>query len=400
MKLEGFDKYYEAHEPGRSERAYAWATAIGLQDVDGLKPSKYLIVTAKRNIEGEISADEARRLVDEYYETKLGHDEPEDAEEADKVSARMISIINTPGFRLSPEYYLGLHRKIFDGVFPHAGKIRDVELTKREWVLNGDTVEYELSCMIEKSLAYDFDNEKKFKYKGLSEDAFVEHFASFISGIWQIHPFREGNTRTVALFAIKYLKSMRHEVTNDLFAEKSWYFRNALVRANYSNIKLNVDKTQLPLEEFFKVLIYGDEIELHNRFLRIGQEYGTSTGEAVKGLHRRDVRINVGINRPDVVVNGVINNPNVVVNDVRNHSDVVVNVVVNGETALSDTEERAIKELLKNPRLTALALAVLLGTSPRQAQRIIASLKKKVGLKRRGADKNGEWYFESGASEQ
>ena len=385
MKLEGFDKYYEAPEPGRSERAYAWATAIGLQDVDGLRPSQYLIDTAKRNIEGEISADEARRLVDEYYETKLGHDEPENAEEADKVSARMISIINTPGFRLSPEYYLGLHKKIFDGVFPHAGQIRDVELTKREWVLNGDTVEYELSCMVEKSLAYDFDKEKKFKYKGLSENAFVEHFASFISGIWQIHPFREGNTRTAALFAIKYLKSMRHDVTNDLFAEKSWYFRNALVRANYSNIKLDVDKTQLPLEEFFKVLIYGDEIELHNRFLRIGQEYGTAAAKAGLDLHRHD--------------DGA-NNRNVVVNDGVKGYNVVVNVVADGEMTLAATEERAVKALLRNPRLTASMLAVSLETSPRQAQRILASLKKKVGLKRRGADKNGEWYFESGDSGQ
>lgn len=367
MKLEGFDKYYEAPEPGRSERAYAWATAIGLQDVDGLRPSQYLIDTAKRNIEGEISADEARRLVDEYYETKLGHDEPENAEEADKVSARMIPIINTPGFRLSPEYYLGLHKKIFDGVFPHAGQIRDVELTKREWVLNGDTVEYELSCMVEKSLAYDFDKEKKFKYKGLSENAFVEHFASFISGIWQIHPFREGNTRTAALFAIKYLKSMRHDVTNDLFAEKSWYFRNALVRANYSNIKLNVDKTQLPLEEFFKVLIYGDEIELHNRFLRIGQEYGTAAAKAVSDLHR--------------------------------HDDVIKDVI-NGVIKFTRSEEIAVKSLVRDPRLSAARLSELLGVKHRQAQRIIASLKQKAGLKRRGARKNGEWYFESGDSGQ
>ena len=375
MKDLDFDKYYEAPEPGRRERAYAWATAIGLQDVDGLKPSKYLIATAKRHIEGEISQEDARRLVDEYYETKLGHDEPEDAEEADKVSARMISIINTPGFRLSPEYYLGLHKQIFNGVFPHAGKIRDVELTKREWVLNWDTVEYELSCMIEKSLEYDFDNEKKFKYKGLSEDAFIEHFASFISGIWQIHPFREGNTRTVALFAIKYLKSMRHEVTNDLFAEKSWYFRNALVRANYSNFKLNVDKTQLPLEEFFKVLIYGDEIELHNRFLRIGQEHGTTTAKAISDLHRHDDGVND-------VVNGVA----------KRHNDVVNDVV-----KFTNKEGMAVKALVRDPRLSAARLADLIGVKQRQAQRIITSLKKKAGLKRRGADKNGEWYFEGAA---
>jgi len=295
-----FDKYYEAPEPGRRERAYAWATAIGLQDVDGLKPSKYLLATAKRHIEGEISQEDARRLVDEYYETKLGHDEPENAEEADKVSARMISIINAPGFRLSPEYYLGLHKQIFDGVFPHAGKIRDVELTKREWVLKGDTVQYTPSCVIRDSLDYDFNREKEFSYKGLSEDRFVEHFASFISGVWQIHPFREGNTRTVALFAIKYLRSRGYTVTNDLFAEKSWFFRNALVRANYENDRLNVEKTQLPLEEFFKVLIYGDEIELHNRFLRIGQEYGTATANAIADLHRHDGGVLVPSKREQV----------------------------------------------------------------------------------------------------
>ena len=377
-----FDKYYEAPEPGRRERAYAWATAIGLQDVDGLKPSKYLIATAKRHIEGEISQEDARRLVDEYYETKLGHDEPEDAEEADKVSARMISIINAPGFRLSPEYYLGLHKQIFDGVFPHAGKIRDVELTKREWVLKGDAVQYTPSCVIRDSLDYDFNREKEFSYKGLSEDRFVEHFASFISGVWQIHPFREGNTRTVALFAIKYLRSRGYTVTNDLFAEKSWYFRNALVRANYENDRLRVEKTQLPLEEFFKVLIYGDEIELHNRFLRIGQEYGTTTAKAIADLHRHDDVVNDVIKKPDVGIN---------------HSDDVINDVINGVIKFTEKEGIAVKALIRDPRMSAARLADLIGVKQRQAQRIITSLKNKAGLKRRGARKNGEWYFEGAA---
>lgn len=295
-----FDKYYEVPEPGRRERAYAWATAIGLQDVDGLRPSQYLIDTAKRNIEGEISADDARRLVDEYYEVKGEHEIPEDTVEADKVSARINQIIHLPSFRLSPEFYLGIHGKIFEGVFPHAGEIRTVDLRKREWVLNGDSVQYEASFLIEKSLAYDFSQEGKFKYKGLSEDAFVEHFASFISGIWQIHPFREGNTRTTAVFAIKYLRSKGFDVTNDLFADKSFFFRNALVRANYENQKLNVDKTRLPLEEFFKVLLYGDEIELHNRYLKIGQEYGTPTAKAIADLHRRDDGVLVPSKREQV----------------------------------------------------------------------------------------------------
>ena len=360
---EDFDKYYEATEPGMRERAYAWATAIGLQDVDGLKPSQYLIATAKRHIEGEISQEDARRLVDEYYETKEGHDLPADVQEADKVSTRMIAIINAPGFRLSPEYYLGLHKSIFEGVFSHAGIIREVELTKREWVLNGDTVQYTPSCVINDSLEYDFDRERKFKYKGLSEDRFVEHFAAFISDIWQIHPFREGNTRTVALFAIKYLRSLGYQVSSDLFAEKSWYFRNALVRANYENVRLQVEKTQLPLEEFFKVLLFGCELELKNRFLRVGQEYGTKPAEAIADLHRQDVGVNVGVN------DGV-------------------------KSVLNQTEEKAVKAILRDNRLKSAQLAKILGVKKRQAERVIASLKIKAGLKRRGADKNGMWYFE------
>ena len=374
-----FDKYYEAPEPGRRERAYGWATAIGLQDVDGLRPSQYLIDTAKRNIEGEISADDARRLVDEYYEVKGEHELPEDVEEADKVSVRINQIIHAPSFRLSPEYYLGLHGKIFEGVFPHAGEIRTVDLRKREWVLNGDSVQYEASFLIEKSLAYDFSQEGKFKYKGLSEDAFVEHFASFISGIWQIHPFREGNTRTTAVFAIKYLRSKGFDVTNDLFADKSFYFRNALVRANYENQKLNVDKTRLPLEEFFKVLLYGDEIELHNRFLKIGQEHGTPAAKAIADLHRHNDGVNVGVNKSDVGIN---------------NSDDAINDVINGVIKFTEKEEIAAKALIRDPRLSAARLADILGVKQRQAQRIITSLKKKAGLKRRGARKNGEWYFD------
>ena len=369
-ELSEFGCYSEATEPGRRERAYAWATAVGLQDVDGLKPSKYLIKTARRHIEGEISQDEARRLVDEYYETKEGHDLPDDVKEADKVSARMIAIINSPTFNFSTAYYLGLHRQIFEGVFPFAGEIREVELTKREWVLNGDSVQYTPSCMIRDTLEYDFDRERKFKYKGLSENAFVEHFAAFISGVWQIHPFREGNTRTAGLFAIKYLRSRGHEVTNDLFAEKSYYFRNALVRANYENDRLGVEKTSLPLEEFFKVLLFGEEIELHNRFLKIGQEYGTPAAEAISGLHRHDVCVN------DVV-------------------NVGVNGVVNDAVKLSEIETSAIKQILLDAHITAARLSQKLGVKPRQAQRIIASLKEKAGLKRRGADKNGSWYFEA-----
>jgi len=360
--IDDFSEYYEATEPERRERAHAWAMAIGLQDVDGLKPSKYLIDTAKRNIEGEITQKQARQIVDAYYESKDSHDVPPDTEEADKVSARMIGVINSPAFTFSPTYYIGLHQRIFEDVLPNAGEMRTVELMKREWVLNGDSVQYGPSFLIEKSLKDIFTEERRFSYKGLSEDSFVMHFASFISAIWQIHPFREGNTRTVALFAIKYLRSLGYQVSNDLFAENSWYFRNALVRANYENVRLQVEKTQLPLEEFFKVLLFGYELELKNRFLRIGQEYGTKAADAVAGLHRQDVIANDGVN------DGV-------------------------KSVLNPTEEKAIKALLRNSRLKVAELAKVLGVKKRQAERVISSLKVKAGLKRRGADKNGEWYF-------
>ena len=361
--IDDFREYYEATEPGRRERAYAWATAIGLQDVDRLKPSSYLIETAKRNIEGEITQEQARQIVDAYYESKDSHDVPPDTKEADKVAARMIGVINSPTFTFSPTYYLGLHQRIFEGVLSNAGETRTVELMKREWVLNGDRVQYGPSFLIEKSLKDAFAEERRFRYKGLSEDAFVMHFASFISAVWQIHPFREGNTRTVALFSIKYLRSLGYEASNDLFAEKSWFFRNALVRANYENVRLQVEKTQLPLEEFFKVLLFGYELELKNRFLRVGQEYGTKPAEAITGLHRQDDGVNDGVND-------------------------------GAKSVLNPTEEKAIKAILRNSRLKASELAKVLGVKQRQAERVIASLKLKAGLKRRGADKNGEWYFE------
>ena len=360
--MKGFDEYYdEAVEPGKRERAFAWATAIGLQDVDGLKPSKYLIRTAKRHIEGEITAVEARRLVDEYYETKLDHDVPADAKEADRVAARIVAIVNMPGFRLSPEYFIGLHGQIFDGVFPHAGKLREVQLTKKEWVLNGDTVEYAPYFDIDRSLEYDFEKEKKFRYARLSDDAKVAHFAAFISGIWQIHPFREGNTRTTGLFAIKYLQSRGYEVTNDLFYEKSWYFRNALVRANYENSKRNIEKTLLPLEEFFKVLLFGEEIELRNRFLRVGFEHGSQAGDAVAELHREG-------NQKAAPKTGL-------------------------KTGLKkgSTGARILSAFENDSNLTIGELVKMLGLARSSVTEQVAKLKSAGRLRRIGPDKGGHW---------
>lgn len=389
--MNDFDEYLVASEPGRRERAYGWATAIGLQDVDGLKPSNYLLETARRHIEGEISQEDARRLVDEYYETKEGHDLPADVQEADKVSARIIAVINSPTFNFSTAYYLGLHRQIFDGVFSFAGEMRSVELTKREWALNGDSVQYTPSCMIGDTLEYDFDRERKFKYKGLSEDRFVEHFALFISGIWQIHPFREGNTRTAALFAIKYLRSKGFPVENDLFAQKSFYFRNALVRANYENQSLGVERTTLYLEEFFKVLLYGYDIPLHNRFMKIGQEYGSAAADAIQSMHRSDVRGDDAHNGMETGHDGINDGINDGDDGIKHGDD---GIKRDERRLLNAVEERAAMAILKDSRITAESLANVLGVKRRQAERIVSALKKKAGLRRIGPRKTGSWAFD------
>ena len=265
-----FDQYIRQGEPGQKERAQAWRTAIGLQAVDGLKTSEYLQQTALRNIEGEITIDQARNLVKQYYVTKTAHDHPSaDNEEADKVSANIAKILSSDTLDFSANGFVSLHRRIFDGVFKHAGKIRDYNISKKEWVLEGDSVSYLNWEDLGRALEYDIEQERSFKYKGLSQDEMITHIAGFVSGIWQIHAFGEGNTRTTAVFTIQYLRSVGFDIDNDLFANHSWYFRNALVRANYKNLVKGIDYTPVYLERFFRNLLLEEQWDLRNRYLHI-----------------------------------------------------------------------------------------------------------------------------------
>ncbi len=267
--LSAFSGYLEAKEPGCRARAEAWATAIGLQKVDGLMPSNHLLTIARKHIEGDISAEKARSLVDRYYETKAGAQLPEDVQEADKVSARIIAIINDQAFHFSPTYLQELHAFIFENVLSFAGKYREVNIRKHEWILKDDSVTYGPWRSIAENLTAAFDREQEYSYAGKSTSEMIAHFARFISNIWQIHPFREGNTRTTAVFAIKYLRALNIPAANDLFAENSWFFRNALVRANYAHPLKGVAKDYEPLERFFRNLILGEKNELKSRYLRI-----------------------------------------------------------------------------------------------------------------------------------
>lgn len=265
-----FDEYLRQGEPSQKESAENWKTAIGLQAVDGLQPSAYLIDVAKRNIEGEISLDETRKLIDSYYQSKtVRTPKDEDEEEADKVSANIAKILASKTFAFNTNGYVSLHRRIFEGVFKHAGEIRQYDISKKEWVLEGDSVNYLNWEDLRRALDWDIEQEKNFSYKGLTDDEKIEHIAKFISGIWQIHAFREGNTRTTAIFTIQYLRSLGYKVNNEMFAKHSWYFRNALVRANYRNIQKGIDYSPIYLVRFFRNLLLKDSWVLKNRYLHI-----------------------------------------------------------------------------------------------------------------------------------
>lgn len=268
MKDDLFEGYSKETEPTKYYKSYAWKTAIGLQGVDGLQPSEYLIQTAERNINGDISFDDASELITSYY--KENASKSERAEEADKVSVRIAQIISEKSFIFSPVEYTTIHRRLFEGIYSHAGRIRDYNITKEEWVLNGDTVMYGNALNLRETLEYDFDVERKFNYKGLPTEEIISHIARFISNLWQIHAFGEGNTRTTAVFLIKYLAKLGFNVTNDIFAENSWYFRNALVRANYNNREKGVFETTRYLELFLRNLLLGEDNILSNRELYIG----------------------------------------------------------------------------------------------------------------------------------
>ncbi|HPB26450.1 MAG TPA: Fic family protein [Bacteroidales bacterium] len=341
---DNFEEYLRQGEPNKAEKAKVWKTAIGLQQVDGLKPSDYLIATARQNIEGDISIEKVKQLIDSYYKQHPVKDTENRTEEADKVSARITEILSEQTFTFSPVEYLSIHRRLFQGVYSHAGKIRDYNITKKEWVLDGETVLYASADNLKATLEYDFEQEKKFSYKGLSQREIVEHIAHFISYLWQIHIFGEGNTRTTAIFLIKYLRKLGFkEVNNDLFAEHSWYFRNALVRANYEYLSKGVHKTEKYLIRFLSNLMLGENHPLKNREMHV--QY---------------------------------------IDTVKKQND----TVKAGNDTVNDTVFYLIRQ---NNRITASEISKSLKISVSTAKRKLKVLKENGKIERIGSDKKGCW---------
>lgn len=388
-----FEEYIRNSEPAKKEKTYAWTTAIGLQQVDGLTPSKYLFETAKRNIDGEISVAEATSIIDSYYESKTdrsGNDN-ERTEEADKVSSRIAQILSEKSFNFSPSYLIALHGRLFAGIFKFAGKIRDYDISKKEWVLDGDSVMYGAAFELKAALDYDFEQERHFSYKNLTLEETVKHITFFVSRLWQIHAFGEGNTRTTAVFMIKYLRSLGFNADNELFAENSWYFRNALVRANYNNLQKGIHENPEFLEKFFRNLLLGEHNELKNRFLHIrvkdflkikeNDKNVTANYGKVTANNENDTRNvkKVSVNDKNVTRNVTVNSENISVNN--------KNITVK----LTQTQKDILNLIKENPCITQNEIASKLNIARETVNRNMKKLQQEKIIQRLGADKNGSW---------
>ena len=297
-------EYIKEGEPNKVKKTKTWETAIGLQDVDGLKPSKYLIDTAKEHIEGKINIDEVEKRIDKYYKVldNRKKDESENSEEADKVAVRIAEILSDNSFNFNPTELIGIHQKLFKGIYKEAGKIRDYNFTKKEWILNNDTVIYASYQTIMETLKYDFEQEKNFSYKNLSFDEAIKHICRFTSNIWQVHPFCEGNTRTTAVFIIKYLRTFGFNINDEVFAKHSWYFRNSLVRANYKKFDKNIFEDISFLEKFFYNLLANTNYELKNRYTHV---------DYLEDSNEKDLKSNSLTLEEQAIINIIKDNPTI-----------------------------------------------------------------------------------------
>nr|WP_314463788.1 Fic family protein [uncultured Clostridium sp.] len=244
-----------------------WNAAKGLQKVDGLNPTKYLSDLAESNIEGKLTYQQVEELLYERYENETAEDIEHRNKEADLVSARIVHILDGPGYPLKVTSLKAIHRELFKDIYDYAGQFRKVNIYKSEPILNGDTVKYTNYTALEETLEYDFDTERNKSYGELPNDKVIRRITSFTSAIWQAHPFMEGNTRTTAVFMECYLNNMGFQVDNTMFKDYSQYFRNALVRANFADYKNGISETSQFLEYFYENLLLGGENRLRNRDL-------------------------------------------------------------------------------------------------------------------------------------
>ena len=262
------NEYQELYTPQNYNKQLQWDMAIGLQQVDDLKPSKYLEKISKENIQGELTIEEVKKSLKDYYveqekQNNINHNELE----CDFVSMRIVELLEKNNFELSVDYLKYIHKYLFQDVYEFAGEFRKVDFSKHEKILNNDSVAYGDCKTLIESLEYDITIEKEKNHNEMSIVDVIKSITDFSSNIWQVHPFREGNTRTTAVFIEKYLISLGYTVDNSLFKDKSVYFRNALVRSNYFNNYLKIKENKSYLIKFYENLLLGKNNNLHSEDL-------------------------------------------------------------------------------------------------------------------------------------
>ena len=363
QKYTDFEAYERVAEPHKRERVSAWRTAIGLQDVDGLRVSDYLKEIAVKHIEGDITIDEVREQIQSYYVNKTTHDADDaEKEEADKVAARITELIEEKTFSFTPAQLISIHRRLFDGIYKLAGRIRDYNITKNEWALGGKTVYYASADTISDTLNYDMGQEREFSYANMNIDEAIRHLTRFCANLWQVHAFCEGNTRTIAVFMIKYLRTLGFNVVNDVFAENSWYFRNALVRANYSDLTNGITETTEYLERFFRSMLLGEEHDLRNRIMHV--DWNKVEDETISQSANHEVQsAKAGEELPPKCKNCTLE------------------------------EVDLLRIVQKNPSATQKEIAAEIGKSERTVKSITIALQEKNILRRVNGKRNGYWEF-------
>ena len=381
--------YFKAEEPGRRERADAWATAIGLQKVDGLTPSQFLFDTAKDHIEGRITQNQARRRIHDYYaaQAEVARPDPE-KEEADKVSERIVAVLNDGGFAFTPEYFISIHAKLFKSVLPSAGKLRTVNIRKREWVLKNDSVTYGDAATIKQSLIRDFIDEREFDYGGKTPRKIIPHFARFIAQIWQVHPFGEGNTRTTAVFAIKYLRSLGFSVDNDAFRDNAWYFRNALVRANYADYAREVCRDWSYLEIFFRNLLLGEKNEMKSRYLLIGL---TDADKKIRELTEGKGRQKKVVRKSGKKTTRKSGKKTTQKTTRKSGQNATGELTEKLTEKVTETEQKIVVAIMKDGHITQGKLAKKIGIARTYVTKVMGGLQSRGVIRRVGPDKGGLW---------
>ena len=349
-----FDEYIVQGDGSRKQRAENWQIAIGLQDVDRLRNSAYLLDTARQHIEGELDIAAVQQRIEDYYRTTEGRElASQRTDEADIVATRISAVLAEKTFAFIPSSYANLHKRLFGGLYKHAGEYRTVNISKREWVLDGESVLYAPHELLRETIEYDFAQEREFSYKGLSAQDSVKHIAKFISGLWQIHPFMEGNTRTTAVFTIMYLRQFGFAVSNEPFRDHSWYFRNALVRANYNDYQQNIASTTVFLERFFDNLLFNGKNELKNRFCHIRWNSEAQSQSAIPKCKNCTL------------------------------------------------EESVVLQIIKsNPKITQVQIAEKINKSVRTVKSITVSLQEKNLISRKDGRRNGSWVVLSAGKDE